>query len=114
MLQQENYLQSRKYNKKVIMFTLLLGSFIALFNETILNIAFPKLMAEMNVGATTVQWLTTGYVLVIAILMPVTAFLMNTFEHFYNKEIIYGSCYFIFNWNHMRIFFCIISITIDI
>ncbi|MCI1944421.1 MDR family MFS transporter [Clostridium luticellarii] len=79
MLQQENYLQSRKYNKKVIMFTLLLGSFIALFNETILNIAFPKLMAEMNVGATTVQWLTTGYVLVIAILMPVTAFLMNTF-----------------------------------
>ncbi|HBC97083.1 MAG TPA: MFS transporter [Clostridium sp.] len=78
-MQQANYLQSRKYNKKVIMFTLLLGSFIAFFNETILNIAFPKLMTEMNVGATTVQWLTTGYVLVIAILMPVTAFLISTF-----------------------------------
>lgn len=79
MIQQENYLQSKKYNTKIIMFTLLLGSFIALFNETILNVAFPKLMIEMNVGTTTVQWLTTGYVLVIAILMPVTAFLMNTY-----------------------------------
>lgn len=78
-MQQGNYIQTKKYNTKIIMFTLLLGSFIALFNETILNIAFPKLMMEMNVGATTVQWLTTGYVLVIAILMPVTAFLMNTY-----------------------------------
>lgn len=68
-----------KYNVKAIMFTLLLGSFISLVNETILNVAFPKLMVQMNVTATTVQWLTTGYVLVVGILVPVTAFLINTF-----------------------------------
>jgi DHA2 family lincomycin resistance protein-like MFS transporter len=68
-----------KYNAKAIMFVLLLGSFIALFNETILNVAFPKLMVEMHITATTAQWLTTGYVLVVGILVPVTAFLIHTF-----------------------------------
>lgn len=67
------------YNAKAMMFVLLLGSFLVLFNETILNVAFPKLMVEMHVSATTVQWLTTGYVLVVGILVPVTAFLMHTF-----------------------------------
>ncbi|OAA95091.1 MDR family MFS transporter [Clostridium coskatii] len=68
-----------RYNAKAIMFVLLLGSFIALFNETILNVAFPKLMVEMHITATTAQWLTTGYVLVVGILVPVTAFLIHTF-----------------------------------
>ncbi|PJI08615.1 MULTISPECIES: MDR family MFS transporter [Clostridium] len=66
-------------NAKAMISVLLLGSFLALFNETILNVAFPKLMVEMHVSATTVQWLTTGYVLVVGILVPVTAFLMHTF-----------------------------------
>jgi DHA2 family lincomycin resistance protein-like MFS transporter len=68
-----------QYNVKAIMLVLLLGSFISLFNETILNVAFPKLMVEMHIAATTAQWLTTGYVLVVGILVPVTAFLIHTF-----------------------------------
>lgn len=71
--------EEAKYNVKAIMFVLLLGSFLALFNETILNVALPKLMVEMNISAVTSQWLTTGYVLVVGILVPVTAFLINTF-----------------------------------
>lgn len=72
-------MEKPKYNTKAIMFVLLLGSFISLFNETILNVAFPKLMIEMHITATTAQWLTTGYVLVVGILVPVTAFLIHTF-----------------------------------
>lgn len=71
--------EKSQYNAKGIMSVLLLGSFLSLFNETILNVAFPKLMVEMNITATTVQWLTTGYVLVVGILIPVTAFLIHTF-----------------------------------
>ncbi|AWI04784.1 MDR family MFS transporter [Clostridium drakei] len=71
--------EKQQCNAKAIMFVLLLGSFIALFNETILNVAFPKLMVEMHITATTAQWLTTGYVLVVGILVPVTAFLIHTF-----------------------------------
>lgn len=81
MNSQKNHIQGKKqqYNVKAIMFVLLLGSFIALFNETILNVAFPKLMEEMHITAITAQWLTTGYVLVVGILIPVTAFLIHTF-----------------------------------
>lgn len=68
-----------KYNVKGIMFTLLLAGFLSLFNETVLNVAFPTLMKEMNVTALTVQWLITGNVLVVGILVPVTAFLLHTF-----------------------------------
>lgn len=82
------------YNVKAIMFVLLLGGFIALFNETILNVAFPKLMVEMHVSASTVQWLTTGYVLVVGILVPITAFLMHTFT---TKQLYVGAiCLFLF------------------
>ncbi|HEY8803760.1 MAG TPA: MDR family MFS transporter, partial [Clostridium sp.] len=50
-----------------------------LINETTLNVALPTLMVEMHITATTAQWLTTGYVLVVGILVPVTAFLIHTF-----------------------------------
>lgn len=52
---------------------------MALFNETIVNVALPKLMEELNVTAQTIQWLSTGYLLVIGILVPVTAFLIQKF-----------------------------------
>jgi DHA2 family lincomycin resistance protein-like MFS transporter len=61
------------------MVVLLFGGFLSLFNETILNVAFSKLMLEMKVSANTIQWLTTGYVLVVGILVPVTAFLIHSF-----------------------------------
>lgn len=64
----------------LIMLPLLIGGFIALLNETILNVAFPKLMSELNVSLSTIQWLGTAYMLVIGILVPVTAFLIKTFS----------------------------------
>lgn len=62
-----------------VMAVLLFGGFMALLNETITNVALPKLMEEFNISAQTVQWLSTGYLLVIGILVPVTAFLIQRF-----------------------------------
>lgn len=62
-----------------VMAVLLFGGFIALLNETITNVALPRLMEQFNVSAQTVQWLSTGYLLVIGILVPVTAFLIQRF-----------------------------------
>lgn len=67
------------YNAKAMMFVLLFGCFIGMFNETILNVALPKLMSGMHISAITAQWLATGYVLVVGVLVPITAFLMHTF-----------------------------------
>jgi len=74
-----NQVENKKFNVLPIMIVLLLGGFISLINETLLNVALSKLMVDMNVTAGTVQWLATGYMLVIAILVPVTAFLIKTF-----------------------------------
>ena len=70
---------SNPLNVKAMMALLLFGGFLSLFNETILNVALSSLMAEMQVSATTVQWLSTGYVLIVAIMVPTSAFLLHTF-----------------------------------
>ena len=69
----------KETNIKAMMAILLFGGFLSLFNETILNVALSKLMVEMGVSATTIQWLSTGYVLIVAIMVPTSAFLINTF-----------------------------------
>lgn len=66
-------------NKKILMPVMLLGSFLSILNQTILNVALPDLMTEFDIHATTVQWLITGFMLVNGILVPVTAFLMKRF-----------------------------------
>lgn len=58
---------------------LMLGAFIAILNQTLLNVAIPKLMINFNVSATTVQWLSTAYMLVNGVLIPVTAFLIESY-----------------------------------
>lgn len=69
-----------KINTKAIIGVLVLSAFIATFNETILNVALSSLMKEMNVTAATIQWLITGYMIVTSVMVPVTAFLIQSFE----------------------------------
>ncbi|WP_341280758.1 MDR family MFS transporter [Paenibacillus sp. FSL H8-0537] len=58
---------------------LLIGAFVAFLNENLLANALPGLMREFNVAASTIQWLSTGYLLVIGVLVPVTALLQQWF-----------------------------------
>lgn len=58
---------------------LLSGAFVAILNETLLNVAITPIMEAFRVEASTAQWLTTSYLLVIAVLVPVSAFLIQRF-----------------------------------
>ncbi|MEH6992782.1 DHA2 family efflux MFS transporter permease subunit [Neobacillus drentensis] len=71
---------AQQINKKVLLFVLLLGGFLSILNQTLLNVALSEFMEVFDVGATTVQWLATGFMLVNGILIPVTAFLMKRFS----------------------------------
>lgn len=62
-----------------IVAALVIGAFVAILNETLLNIAFPDLMIQFNVEMSTIQWLATVYMLVIGILVPITALLQQWF-----------------------------------
>jgi MFS transporter, DHA2 family, lincomycin resistance protein len=67
-------------NPKSMAFILMLGAFIGLFGETALNMALSNIMEQFSITAATAQWLTTGYLLVLAILVPVSALLMKWFS----------------------------------
>ena len=56
------------------------GTFVAVLNQTLVTPALPSIMTEMSVDATTAQWLTTGFTLVNAIMIPITAFLIDRFS----------------------------------
>lgn len=62
-----------------IMAVMILGSFVAILNQTLMNVALPVMMTDLNIDANTAQWLTTVYMLVNGILIPITAFLMERF-----------------------------------
>jgi len=58
---------------------MILGAFIAVLNQTIMSVALPELMTDFQIEASTAQWLTTGYMLVNGVLIPITAYLMQRF-----------------------------------
>ncbi|MFI8494550.1 DHA2 family efflux MFS transporter permease subunit [Peribacillus butanolivorans] len=62
------------------MFVLIIGAFLATFNQTIMSVAIPELMNDFNIKASTAQWLTIGYMLVNGVLIPITAFLIQRFS----------------------------------
>jgi len=62
-----------------ILITLIIGAFFSILNETLLNIAFVDLSIDLNVPYTTIQWLSTSYMLVVGILIPVSALLVQWF-----------------------------------
>ncbi len=65
--------------KGPIMFIMILGAFIATLNQTLMSVATPELMVEFKISAATAQWLTTGYMLVNGVLIPITAYFMQRF-----------------------------------
>lgn len=69
----------KKFNSKAILVTFMIGAFFAILNETLLNIALTELMEVFHVDAPTVQWLATGFMLVMGVLMPISALLIQWF-----------------------------------
>lgn len=65
--------------KGPIMFIMILGAFLATLNQTLMSVATPELMVEFKITAATAQWLTTGYMLVNGVLIPITAYFMQRF-----------------------------------
>ncbi|TLS36172.1 DHA2 family efflux MFS transporter permease subunit [Pseudalkalibacillus caeni] len=67
------------YNQRTIVALLLAGSFIAILNQTLMITAIPPIMEEMGITANTGQWLTTVFMLVNGVMIPVSAFLLERF-----------------------------------
>ena len=64
----------------IIVVILLSGTLLAVLNQTLLSPALPVIMADTHVDATTVQWLTSAYSLVEAVVIPLSAYLIGRFS----------------------------------
>nr|WP_240688001.1 MDR family MFS transporter [Pseudalkalibacillus hwajinpoensis] len=68
-----------EFNVKPVMISLIIGAFFAILNETLLNIALTTLMERFSVTPATVQWMATGFMLVMGILTPISALLLQSY-----------------------------------
>lgn len=64
----------------LIIGVLMFGAFISFLNNTLLNIALTPIMDDLHVKPTTVQWLSTGFMLVSGVMIPTTAFLIEKYS----------------------------------
>lgn len=69
--------ESRR-NRRVIGI-LLVSAFVVILNETIMSVALTELMEDLNISARAAQWLTTAFMLTMAVVIPVTGFLLQRF-----------------------------------
>lgn len=62
---------------RTVIYLLLVSAFVVILNETIMAVALPHLMSDLNATASAAQWLTTAFLLTMAVVIPVTGFLIQ-------------------------------------
>ena len=62
---------------KIVIGLLLVAAFVVILNETVMGVAVPRLMADLGISAGTAQWLTSAFLLTMAVIIPVTGFLLQ-------------------------------------
>lgn len=63
-----------------VLAVLVLSAFVMILNETVLSVALPHLMRDLAITATDAQWLSTGFMLTMAVVIPTTGFLLQRFR----------------------------------
>ncbi|MCK9248162.1 MAG: multidrug efflux MFS transporter [Solirubrobacteraceae bacterium] len=58
---------------------LVASTFVVILNETIMSVALPHLMDDLSIPETTAQWLTTAFLLTMAVVIPITGFVIQRF-----------------------------------
>jgi MFS transporter, DHA2 family, lincomycin resistance protein len=62
---------------KTALTVLIAATFVVILNETIMGVALPKLMEDLRIDAGQGQWLTTGFMLTMAVVIPITGLILQ-------------------------------------
>ena len=73
----ESHLGARN---RLVIFLLLISVFVMILNETIMGVALPTLTTELGITASAAQWLTAAFLLTMAVIIPITGFLLQRFH----------------------------------
>ncbi|AZQ77839.1 MFS transporter [Flaviflexus ciconiae] len=83
----------QKKSSAALLAVLYASALIAAFSENLVNVSLVDMMAEFGIGANTAQWLVTGYMLVTAIVVTISAFLYRFFG--LRRLFFFGGCFLI-------------------
>lgn len=75
------YHPRNKRYKWFVLFNIMLGTFMAVLDATIVNVGLPKIMASFGVGLDKIQWVATAYMLAMAVTLPTSAWLADRFGY---------------------------------
>lgn len=64
---------------RLIIGLLLCSAFVVILNETIMSVALPVLITDLNITARTAQWVSTGFLLTMAVVIPTTGYIQQRF-----------------------------------
>jgi DHA2 family lincomycin resistance protein-like MFS transporter len=78
--QLENGERSLSPRNRLVITLLLVSAFVVILNETIMGVAIPHLMIDLDINAAAAQWLTTAFMLTMAVVIPITGFLLQRFN----------------------------------
>lgn len=70
---------STSVKRNGILIVMLMGAFVTILNQTLMNVALPSIMRDFGITASQGQWLSTGFMLVNGVMIPMTAFLIERF-----------------------------------
>lgn len=62
-----------------VIWVLLIAAFVAILNETTMGIAIPHLNRDLGLSPELGQWLTSGFMLTMAVVIPITGYLLERF-----------------------------------
>lgn len=67
------------YKRGLLVLVLMIGSFCTVLNGTLLATALPSIMKSFSISTATAEWLSTAFLLVNGVMIPISAWLINTF-----------------------------------
>ena len=60
---------------------IMVGTFMAVLDSTIVNVGLPKIMASFGVGIDKIEWVLTAYMLALAVALPTSSWLADRFGY---------------------------------
>ncbi len=62
-----------------VIWVLLIAAFVAILNETTMSMAIPHLITDLGITPIAAQWVTSAFMLTMAVVIPITGFLLRRF-----------------------------------
>ena len=72
-------IHEKQYNRNLLVLVLIIGSFCTVLNGTLLSTALPSIMRDFKISTATAEWLSTAFLLVNGVMIPISAWLINRF-----------------------------------